>query len=336
MTVFVTGGTGLVGRHVIEQLVARGDTVRALARSDAAANEIAGLGATPVRGDLTSAGSLAAIMEGAAAVVHAGAVVLSRRDWQHFHATNVAPTGAVAQAAAELGARLVHISSVAVYGRRTTYDGGPRSVTEAFGMDRPLFPGDHYARSKREAEQAVWEVARHSGLKAVALRPCVIYGEGDRTFGTRVARILRRTRGVAPLIGGGRQPMSVVYAGNVAAAALCAIDRPHVTGPFNVANDGDLSTRAFLELFARGLGLRLRGIAVPRRLALGTAGAVDALWRRLFPRSPMTTFKAAMQFIANANPYVSERAERELGWVPQVSPRDAVMRTARWFAARGY
>ena len=214
--------------------------------------------------------------------------------------------------------------------------GLPESVTEDFGLAAPLFPGDHYARSKREAELALCEVAERTGLRAVALRPCVVYGEGDRQFAIRVARTLRRFGGVAPLIGGGSNPLAVVYAGNVAAAVLCALDRPHVTGPCNVANDGTLTTREFLARFAEGLGVRLIPIRVPRALVWGAATAVDAATRRLRPGAPMTTLKTAVQFLANPNPYVAARAERELGWRPLVAPRDAVWRTACWFRERGY
>ncbi len=334
--VFLTGGTGLVGRHVIAALTARGTAVRALARTPTAAAELAALGAEPVSGDLTDISSLSGALAGASAVVHAGAVVLSRRAWPHFHATNVAPTVAIAEAAAAAGARLVHISSVAVYGRRTTYDGGAASVTEDLGLASPLFPGDHYARSKREAELALWDVVERTGLSAVALRPCVIYGEGDRQFAIRVARTLRRFGRAAPLIGGGGNPLAVVYAGNVAAAVLGALDRPHVTGPFNVANDGTLTTREFLELFAAGLAVPFHPIHLPRALVWTAAVAVDAAARRLRPGAPMTTLKTAVQFLAYPNPYVSARAERELGWRPVVAPRDAVVRTARWFRERGF
>lgn len=329
--VLVTGGTGLVGRHVIPLLVARGDAVTALARSHAAAEELRSLGAEPVPGDLTDAAALKRAVAGAAAVVHAGAVVLSRGDWRLYEATNVTPTRVLARACAVADARLIHISSVAVYGRKTTYDGGASSVTEAFGTDRPLFPGDHYARSKREAEQALWDVARATGLHAVALRPCVIYGPGDRQFAVRVARVVRR--GIAPLIGPGDNPLGVVYAGNVAAAVVAALDRPAATGPFNVANDGVMSARDFLTTFAEGMGVRLRLVRVPRAAAWTAARGADAALRLLRPRAPMTTLKTAVQFLSNPNPYVSARAERELEWRPAVAPREAVLRTARWFAA---
>ena len=175
MRIFLTGGSGLVGSHVTAQLRARGDTVLALARSDASARVLASLGAEVLRGDLGDAAALDRGVAGSDATVHAAAIVLGGTDWPAFHAANVAPTEALAGIAGRRGARLVHLSSVAVYGRRSTYAGGSNSVTEDFGLDQPVFPGDHYARSKREAEQALWRVAATTGLKAVALRPCVIY-----------------------------------------------------------------------------------------------------------------------------------------------------------------
>ncbi len=332
MRVFVTGGTGLVGRHVISQLLARGDSVVGLARSEGAADALRAAGAEVLRGDLADAGALRRGVESADATVHAAAIVLGRSaDWTAFRDANVTPTATIAGAAGRAGRRLIHVSSVAVYGRRTTYAGGPGSVRESFGLERPLFAGDHYARSKREAEQAVWAAADAGGLSAVALRPCVIYGEGDRNFANRVARALRF--GVAPLIGRGDNVLSVVYAGNVAAAVLAALDRPHVTGAFNVANDGALTQRGFLEHFARGMACRVRFVAVPSGLARSSSAATDTLVRLLRPRSPMTLMKTAVQFLGGENPYVSDKARAELGWTPALEPAVAVERTAAWFAS---
>ncbi len=329
MKVFVTGGTGLVGSHTVAALVTRGDTVLALSRSAAADATLRALGAEPLRGDLGDDAALERGVRTGDAVVHAAAVVLSRGNWDRFYAVNVGPTETVARFCAREGRRLVYLSSVAVYGRATTYDGGAGSVTEEFGLDRPLFPGDHYARSKREAELALWRVAERSTLSAVALRPCVIYGEGDRAFAIRVARALRRR--IAPLIGPGDNPLSVVYAGNVAGAVLAGLDRAPVTGAFNVCNDGVVTQREFLTRFAAGLGVTLRFVAVPKRLAWSAAGVADAILRRIRPGAPMTMLKSAVQFLTNANPFVSAKAERLLEWKPAVPAPDAVERTGRWF-----
>jgi nucleoside-diphosphate-sugar epimerase len=288
-------------------------------------------GAEPLRGDLGDPAALDRGIEGTAATVHAGAIILSRGGWPEFHAANVAPTLSIARGCARTGRRLVHISSVSVYGRATTYHGGPGSVSESFGLGAPVFPGDHYARSKREAEQAVWQVAAESGLSAVALRPCVLYGEGDRTFTVRAARVVRL--GIAPVIGDGGNAFSVVYAGNIAAAVLGALDRPLVTGAFNVANDGTITQREFIEQFAAGLGVKVVLVPVPRALARHGANAVDAVLRRLRPRQSITLLKSAVQFLAGENPYDSSKAMRELGWRPVVPPAEAARRTGAWFRA---
>jgi nucleoside-diphosphate-sugar epimerase len=330
--IFVTGGTGLIGRHLIAALRQRGDTVRALARSDAAAAELAARGAEPVRGDLSDAAGLERSVAQSEAVVHAAAMVLSRAGWEAWRAANVVGTETVARIAARRGARLVYLSSVAVYGRRTTYDGGPGSVAEDFGLDRPLYPGDHYARSKREAELALWRVAEETALRAVALRPCVIYGEGDRNFAPRIARLLERGR--APLIGRGDNLLSVVYAGNVAAAVLAALDRGTVTGAFNVTNDGGVTQREFLVRFAAGLGVPARWIPVPHALAWWGARLWDATVGALPWFASLLSARSSVQFLASDNPYTSAKAERELGWRPPVRAGDAVERTGASFRSR--
>lgn len=331
MKVFLTGGTGLVGGHVLAQLRARGDAVLVLARSDAAARALASLGAEVLRGDLGDAAALERGVAGSDATVHTAAIVLGGADWPAFHAANVAPTATLATLAGRHGARLVHLSSVAVYGRRNTYAGGRDSVTEDFGLDQPTFPGDHYARSKREAEQALWRVAEATGLRTVALRPCVIYGEGDRQFAPRVAAALRLGRGVTPLPGRGDNLLSVVYAGNVAAAVLAALDHRETAGPYLVANDGGITLRKFIERFAAGLGVTPRFVPLPAAPVWHTARFVDAALHMVRPRAPLSTLKTAVQFLANENPYSSARAERELGWRPLVPPALAAERTGRAF-----
>jgi nucleoside-diphosphate-sugar epimerase len=327
--VSITGGTGLVGRHVIAALRARGDTVRALARSEAAAADLAGLGAEPLRGDLADTARLDLLVAGSDAVVHAAAIVLAGGSWAAWHEANVLGTDRVARTAARHGARLIHISSVAVYGRQLARERGSARLDEEFDLERAAAPRDAYARSKREAELAVWRVAKEAGLSAVALRPCVIYGEGDRHFSPRVAYLLRR--GLVPLIGDGENHLTVVYAGNVAAAVAAALDHRSVTGPFNVTNDGDVTQRGFIERFAAGCGVQPRSIRIPRGLAWRAARLWDVTLGALLWRADAPSLTGAVQFLAGENAYSSARARRLLDWRPPVPAADAVERTGASF-----
>ena len=329
MRVFITGGTGLVGRHVIAALRARGDTIRALARSEAATTALAELGAEPVPGDLSDAARLDQVTAGSDAVVHAAATVLAGGRWSAWYEANVLGTERAARSAARHGARLVHISSVAVYGRQLAREGGSEPLDETFDLERAPAARDSYARSKREAELAVWRVARETGLSAVALRPCVIYGEGDRHFSPRVANVLRH--GLAPLVGDGTNHLTVVYAGSVAAAVTAALDHGDVTGPFNVTNDGAVTQQGFITELAAGLGVDPRLIRIPHRFAWQAARFCDAALGALPLMAGAFSLSSAVQFLAGENTYSSARTHQLLDWRPPVPVADAVRRTGASF-----
>lgn len=329
MTVVVTGGSGLVGSHVIAALVAAGERVRAIARPSAR-DAVLRCGAEPVVGDVTDSGVWRAALDapgGVRGVVHAAALVAPRATLEEFIAVNVGGTRQAAAAARAAGARLVHVSSVAVYGRATTYAAGPGTVDESFPL-APLTPTDYYARSKRLAEAALWEETAR-GLWAVALRPNVIYGERDRLFTPKVVRVVRL--GVVPQIGAGTNVLSIVYAGNVAAAAVAALDAAVPGGAaYNVTNDGALTQREFVDAFATALGRRVRRVYLARGPAAAALGVVTTVRRALRPGRYGGVAAGAVHFLSGDNPYRSDRARAELGWRPVIEPRAAIHRTVGW------
>jgi nucleoside-diphosphate-sugar epimerase len=332
VTVLVTGGSGLVGSHVIAALVSRGTRVRALARS-AGQSTVAALGAEPIEGDVTDAAAWTRAAAGVTGIVHAAAYVAQRGTRDDFFAVNVGGTRCAAAAARAAGARLVHISSVAVYGRTGVYAAGAGGVTEDFPFGA-IWTHDFYAQSKRAAEAALWEAAARDGIPAVAIRPNVVYGERDRLFSPRVVRAIRG--GIVPQVGAGTNRLSCVYAGNVAAAVVLALTSPGAPGKaYNTTDDGPgaLTQRAFVDAFADAVGTRVRRITLPYGVA---RIAVDwwARWQMLrHPGAYPGVGGAAVRFLAGENPYVAERARRELGWTPVLPPREAVARTVQWIVA---
>lgn len=327
MTVLLTGGSGLVGSHVIEALRACGHPVRALVRP-AAVPTVRALGAEPVTGDVTDRTAWARAAVGISGIVHAAAFVARRTSLDAFRAVNVGGTERAIETARTAGVPLVHVSSVAVYGRDAAFAEGPQCVTEDYTF-RPLPDWDYYARSKREAELAVQLAARTGGVAAVAIRPNVIYGERDRLFAPRVVRFVRH--GMVPQVGSGQNHLSCVYAGNVAAAVVTALERVREGfRAYNTTNDSDLTQREFFETFAQAAGKSVRWIPVPTPLV--RAGiALYATWQSVTsPGVYPGVGRAAVGFLTGENPYSSERARAELDWRPRVPPREAIARTVRW------
>jgi len=328
VTVLVTGGTGLVGSHVIRALQEEDLPVRALIRP-ASRHQLNPRGMEIVEGDVTDERAWRQAARGVAGIIHSAALIAQRGTRSDFQAVNVGGTRLAVKAARAARVRLVHISSVAVYGRTSAYAAGAGRVDEEFRFGA-LGSHDYYAQSKRESEQLVWEAVA-AGADAVALRPNVIYGEGDRLFSPRVLAAIRQ--GTVPQVGAGTNHLSCVYAGNVAAAAILALRTPAARGrAYNTTDDGpDRHTqRGFTDAFADALGMRVRRVRLPYAVA---RVAVDLWARWLMLRSPGKypgVGASAVRFLAEENPFVADRARRELGWQPVVSPHEAVRRTVTW------
>jgi nucleoside-diphosphate-sugar epimerase len=321
VTILVTGGSGLVGSHVIEALRAGGRTVRALVRP-AAVPVVRALGAEPVSGDVTDPGAWERAREGGLeAIVHAAAIVQRPgTPLAAYEAVNVAATRFAVETARATRAPLVHVSSVAVYGGSSNYRAVPERRTEDHPF-RPIAPSDFYARTKRAAEELVRAAAERGEIAAVAVRPNVIYGERDRLF---TPRLLRAVRGpLLPQIGPGTNHLSCVYAGNVAGAIVAALAAVG-TGfrAYNVTADAPppLEAHEFLETIAEACGVRPRVF----RLPIPLARVAIALW------SGPALARAALAFITGENPYPIDRAQAELCWTPSLSTREALARTVRW------
>ena len=339
----VTGATGLVGSHIVERLQSEGWDVRALVR-DASRRQAPRRGAWSAtswleqRGVELASGSVADLTPfcdaaaGCNVVFHTAAVIASSGGWEEYKTMNVDGTRNAIAAASRASARLVQVSSVAVYGADSRYRADGARTDESTPL-APLPEHAWYARSKRESEQLVMDAHRDGRLWATAVRPSVIYGPRDRHFVPRIGRILNF--GFAPRVSGGRNTLSLVHAANVAEGAVRAA-RCDVAGgkAYNLAHDFDVTSAEFFRLGGEGLGRRVRYVTIPRPLL------DSALW--IFSRANallsggslgMVSDGAAANFLTRDNPFSSALARKELGWSPPVSHTVGVPEAFRWWKA---
>ncbi len=218
---------------------------RALVRPTSDTRVLRGLGVDLAEGDLTDLASCRQAMDGVRVVYHSAAKVGDWGSWPEFQIGCLDATETLARAAAEARVeRFVHISSTSAYGHPT--EGGP-PVDESAPLGQNLWPiWDYYTRSKVECERILWRMVERDGLRLSVIRPSWLYGERDRTT---TARIVRRIRaGKVPLIGPGDNPLSAIYAGNVADAALLAGEDPGSVGEaYNVTSMGPITQREWFE-----------------------------------------------------------------------------------------
>jgi dihydroflavonol-4-reductase len=175
--VFVTGGTGFIGGHVVRQLRERGDDVVALVRSPEKADALRELGCELVAGDLSDTDAIARGVDGAEAVVHAGAVYkvgIPKSEHAAMFESNVAGTERVLDAAMSAGVqRIVYVSTCAVFG-----DTHGKLVEEGYKRDAP-FPSE-YERTKTLAHELA-EDRIAGGAPIVIVQPGGVYGPDDHS-----------------------------------------------------------------------------------------------------------------------------------------------------------
>jgi UDP-glucuronate 4-epimerase len=250
MSVVVTGAGGFIGSHLVEALLAAGQSVVGLDRhADREAANLAAVVGHPrfvlVDADLVRA-DLGALVAGADMVFHLAGEVGVRDSWGErfgdYAAANVFATQRVAEACVAAGVRrLVLASSSSVY--------GPASRRPSRETDRPS-PRSPYAVSKLAAEHLALTAALRGGIQVVVLRYFTVYGPRQRPD-MLVARALQAVLGGAPLavFGDGRQRRAFTYVGDVVAATLLAARCPvRGTAVFNVAGGRPVTVLHLLEL----------------------------------------------------------------------------------------
>jgi len=324
--IFVTGATGLVGRAFLDACQTHGLDVTALIRDERSRPIVTDRGAAAVLGVVEDP-ELWGRVDNVQAIVHAAALVAPRVSWERFHEVNVQGARLAAQRALDLDVPLVHISSVAVYGRRAS-DEPAGSITENHPQGR-LRAHDYYARSKREAELAV-TAFRPLGLEVCVLRPCVVYGPGDRLLLPKL--VAQARRGWFPLVGPGTAPLSLVHSRSVAEAALAAIESGAGWGrAFNITGDDRICAREVVETLAAAIGQSIRTFSIPARLALALAGPLEGLVRLAGPHKYPGSVRGAVRFWRGGDPYDHHAATATLGWAPTVRHREALLDAARTY-----
>lgn len=325
MRVLVTGAAGLLGSHVAELALERGETVRILARPGENVSWLAKAGAEVYRGDMTDRASLEAAVRDVDRVLHCAARVGPWGSEVEYQLVNVRGLMILLEAAMAAGVqRFVHVSSIAVHGLVV---GGPVDEMAPYGVER-----DPYSRSKVAGERVVQDMVKDKGARAVIVRPGLIYGPRDTNSFARFARMIEQ--GKMPIIGSGSNHLPLIYVTDVARGVLLASEADQAIGKtYLLVNDEPVTQRDYFNALAAGLGARAPRWRVPYQVVLGLGAVAEMVGHMISSAQPPPLMRFGVKQIGGENCFNITRARGELGFSPQISLAEGVCRSIVWYRA---
>jgi len=309
-TVFVTGGSGAVGFATIRKFAGAGHRVRALARSEQAAQIVKAAGGIPVLGDLDNESAMKAGMSGALAVVHAASQTSMYGAWEDYLHNTVEGTRKTLELAKTAGVkRFVLVSSEAVLA-----DGEPiLDADETTPL--PQKPIGDFSKSKVMAEEIV--KAGTNGIETSIIRPALVWGVGDRRFLPSILEHMKS--GNWAWFKGGHHKTSTCHAGNAAHGIYLASGFAKGGEVYFVTDGPPVEFRDFLTKL-----VATQGVEAPEKNAPGFLGdaislALERAWKITGRKEEPPLTRTEVNLLFKEATVSDNKARQELGYEPVVS-----------------
>jgi nucleoside-diphosphate-sugar epimerase len=322
--ILVTGATGFTGSHLCERLTREGYAVRALVRDSKRCAALHRMGVEVAMGDLRDSKSLERASAGVDVVYHIAAM-FRRENESHkdMRETNVEGTKYLLDAAINSGVqRFIHCSTVGVHGEIKN----PPANEET-----PFAPGDHYQRSKAEAERLALAYMAEDRLPIVVFRPGGIHGPGDLRFLKLYKAIKNRT---FVMLGSGEVTYQMIYIDDlIDGILLCGTKAEALGNVYILTGEEAVTLNQLVETIATTLGVRPTRLRFPVAPVYLAGFLCEMLCKPFGVNPPL--YRRRVDFFRKTRSFDISKAKRQLGFQPRIDLQTGTRLTAEWYRKEG-
>ncbi|MBU1169578.1 MAG: NAD-dependent epimerase/dehydratase family protein [Proteobacteria bacterium] len=323
-TILVTGGGGFLGFAIVDMLVKKGHAVTSFSRGRYASLD--DLGVTQIQGDLSSAEDVDQAVQGMDTVFHVAAKPGVWGSYEDYYNTNTLGTLNVVNACLKHKVHhLIHTSSPSVVFTAGDMEGADESVpyTKTFHT--------HYIKTKKLAEDIVLNAVREKGLKAIILRPHLIWGPRDNNL---VPRVIKRHKRLVK-VGKRNNLVDTIYIDNAAHAHVLAHEKlsqdPSLSGKvYFITQDEPIPMWDMINGILTAADLPPITRTLPHRVVWCIGALLEGIYTlfRLPGEPKMTRFVA--DELATVHWFDISAVKTDLGYAPLVSTEQGLKRLASW------
>ena len=323
----ITGATGFIGPYLIRKLVSSGNFCRCLIRPASNKETLEDLGVELVEGDITKPETLRGIANSMDCVFHMatlGHMSNFNVTESMFNEVNVQGSVNIMDEALRAGVeRVVHCSTVAAMGICPDVPATEESRCN---------PHHPYGRSKLQTEQAVLGMVFEKGLPATIIRFSMVYGPGDWRDILRLTRMAKK--GLFPKLGNRPKLTPLIHVDDAVQGLLSAAEKGRAGQIYLITNRQSEPFDRIRKIIHKALGVRGVTIYVPEWTALATASLIEKIFS-LVGKDPPVTRKNIESTLAD-RVFSIKKAEKELGFYPQVDPEIGLRDTVLWYKDNGW
>lgn len=324
--VLITGATGYTGRVLVRRLVAAGAEVRAIARPSSDRSPLADMGVQWILGSLHDPEDIRQAMEGIQYVFHVAAAFReaksSEQDYWNVHvgSTQLLCREAVRQSDFK---RFVHVSTAGVHGHIADPPGDEES---------PFSPGDSYQKTKAEAEIWLREFGKEQRFPYTIIRPCAIYGPGER----RLLKLFKMaTRRFFPILGRGKCWYHLVHVEDLVGGMLrAAVAQKAVGQAFIIGASEPIRLEEMAKIMAATFGAELRVLRLPITPFFILGDLCEGFCKPFKIEPPI--YRRRVAFYSKDRNFSTKKMREVLGYRPLYENKAGIIESAKWYRDHGW